>query len=587
VRGSNQKIKMKLTSPENKSILLRLLREDFPLYKWRYARAAVFMAMTAACGALTAWIMKDLTNGIFGDRSMSQAYFIGTFIVVIFTIKGLSSYITSVILAKIGNAIVADKQAKMFAAILKQGIAFHASFTTGDFITRISHNAAGARDILQVIVTSVGRDFLAVIGFLVVMLATEPALFFISIIIMPGAIWGVNKLRARVKNLAKAEFQSISEITENVKESIQGIRIVKSYGLEQIRQTKMLTAISAVQARANKIATLTSRTTPLMETLGGFAIAGVVMYGAYRVIHQGSDPGSFFAFLTALLLAYDPAKRLARAQVQIEQGLASVRRMYEMIDTPQVLQDGHSPLEITNGEVVFKDVSFAYGEKQVLEQLSFTAKPSQTLALVGASGAGKSTIISLVNRFYDVTAGCVMIDGQDVRSVTLASLHAHVSYIGQETFLFKDSIRNNIRAGLEASDEAIEMAARAAFAHDFIMGFDLGYDTELGEFGAGLSGGQKQRIAIARAILKNAPIMLLDEATSALDSESESFVQQALEKLMLGRTSIIIAHRLSTIVKADKILVMEEGKIIEHGTHSELLLKQGSYARMSQIQLTA
>jgi subfamily B ATP-binding cassette protein MsbA len=575
---------MKLTTPENKSVLMRLLRENFPAFKWRYAQAFFFMGITAACGALTAYIMKDLTNGIFGARSMAMAYYIGGFIIVVFTLKGLSAFATSVILAKIGNEIIAEKQKLMFSAMMRQGVAFHAKFTTGDFITRITHNASAVRDVMNVIVTSAGRDLLSIIGFLVVMISQEPLLFLISIITTPIAILVVNQLRHRVKMLANKEFQSISEITENVKESIQGIRIVKSYGLEANREDKMAVAVDMVRARADKIANLMARTTPLMETLGGFAIAGVIMYGGWRVIHQGSDPGSFFAFLTALLLAYDPAKRLARTQVQIEHGLASARRMYEMIDTPPVLNDGHAELLITMREVAFKDVTFTYGEKNVLKGLSFTAKGGQVLAIVGASGAGKSTIITLINRLYDVTSGAVSIDGQDVRGVTLKSLNAQIAYIGQDIFLFKDTIRNNIRAGLEANDDDIEAAARAAFAHDFIAELPNGYDTELGEFGAGLSGGQKQRIAIARAVLKNAPIMLLDEATSALDSESESAVQQALEKLMVGRTAIIIAHRLSTVINADRILVLDDGKIVEEGTHASLLEKGGTYARMSQIQ---
>jgi ATP-binding cassette, subfamily B, bacterial MsbA len=575
---------MKMTSPENKSVLYRLLRENFPQYKWRYAQAFFFMAITAACGAMTAYIMKDLTNGIFGTRNMAMAYYIGGFIIVVFTLKGISAYATSVILAKIGNEIIADKQKLMFSAMMKQGVAFHAKYTTGDFITRITHNAGAVRDVMNVIVTSTGRDLLAIIGFLVVMISQEPLLFLISIITAPIAILVVNRLRHRVKMLSQKEFQSISEIMENVKESIQGIRVVKSYGLEHDREAKMAAATDAFRQRTDKIATLLARTTPLMETLGGFAIAGVIMYGGWRVIHQGSDPGSFFAFLTALLLAYEPAKRLARTQVHIEGGLASARRMYEMIDAPQVLNDGHEPLNITLGEITFKDVSFAYNENLVLNQLSFKAKAGQSLAIVGASGAGKSTIITLVNRLYDVTSGAVLIDDQDVRGVTLSSLNAQISYIGQDIFLFKDTIGNNIRAGLAASDAEIEAAARAAFAHEFIAALPDGYNTELGEFGAGLSGGQKQRIAIARAVLKNAPIMLLDEATSALDSESESFVQLALEQLMVGRTAIIIAHRLSTIVKADHIMVLDEGKIIEEGTHAELLAKSGTYARMSQIQ---
>lgn len=568
--------------------LKRLVLESIGTFAGRYAIAFVFMAIVAVCTALSAWIMRDLINGVFQNRDFTLAVWFGVTVFSIFLVKGVAAYAAGVILARIGNAIVANQQTRIFRHLLGQGVDFYQQHASADLVTRVTHNAQAARDVLQNIVTSVGRDLLTVIGLIVVMLMSDPLMFAVSGLVMPLAVYGVNRLRRRVRKLAQSAFVSLSAMVGVVQETVQGVRIVKSFGLEDRMQARMEETIDAVRQRADKIATLGARTAPLMETLGGLAISAAIVYGAWRVIYQGTDAGAFFAFIAALLLAYDPAKRLARLGVEVEKGLVGVRLMYELLDTEPTLKEkeGAAALVLQDGTVAFRGVTFSYrGDGPVLKDLSFVAQGGRTTALVGPSGGGKSTIISLVQRFFDVETGAITVDGQDVRDVTFASLRGAMGFVSQDVFLFQGSVRENIAVGRPgASDEEIEAAARAAQAHDFIVAMPEGYDTLIGEHGQGLSGGQRQRVAIARAILKDAPIMLLDEATSALDSESEFEVQRALDRLMTGRTCLVIAHRLSTVMRADQILVIEGGQVVDTGTHAELIARGGLYAHYVSIQ---
>ena len=571
--------------------LKRLLSESLRAYAPRYALAFVFMAIVAACTALSAWIMRDLINGVFQNRDFTLAVWFGVTVFSIFLVKGVAAYASNIILSRIGNAIVAAQQTRIFRHLLGQGVDFYQQHASADLVTRVTHNAQAARDVLQNIVTTVGRDLLTVAGLIGVMLVSDPLMFIVSGAVMPVAVYGVNRLRRRVRRLAQSEFTSLSSMVGVVQETVQGVRIVKSFGLEDRMQARMDETIDSVRQRADKIATLGARTAPLMETLGGLAISAAIVYGAWRVIHQGVDAGAFFAFVTALLLAYDPAKRLARLGVEVEKGLVGVRLMYELLDTEPTLKEkpDAAALVVRDGTVAFDGVTFGYhDEEPVIRDLTFVASGGKTTALVGPSGGGKSTIISLVQRFFDVRAGAITVDGQDVRDVTFASLRGAMAFVSQDVFLFQGTVRENIAVGRPGASEAeIFAAARAAYAHDFILGLPEGYETLIGEHGQGLSGGQRQRIAIARAILKDAPIMLLDEATSALDSESEFEVQRALDQLLTGRTSIVIAHRLSTVMRADRIVVIDAGRVVETGTHAELIARNGLYAHYVSIQFGA
>ena len=572
-------------------LIYRLLSENFHLYAKRYVLAFILMAVVAGTTALSAWIMKDIVNGIFVSKDFNQVWLISGAVIVIFVAKGLSTYWQTTIMAHIGNAIVADQQRKMYRHFLKQGADFFHDFPSSELITRISHNASAARAVMDVLVTSIGRDLLSLIGLVCVMVFQDPLLSLIALVVAPPAVIFISMLVRRVKRVAKEQFISLTQTTQTMQESAIGFRIIRTFGLEDIMTKKMDDAIYGVEKRANKIATLTARTNPMTETLGGFAIALVILYSGWRTILGGQSPGEFISFLTALLLAADPARRLSRLKVNMESGLVGVRLMFEILDRPTRLVERPDAkrLEVSKGAIAFEHVSFHYGEDEpVLKDLSLLMPGGKTTALVGPSGGGKSTIMGLVQRFNDVNSGRITIDGVDIRDCSLASLNSHIALVTQDTVLFSASIRENIRFGrMDASDEEVEAAAKNAFAHDFIMAQPQGYDTMIGENGTSLSGGQKQRVAIARAMLKNAPIVLLDEATSALDSQSEAKVQAAFERLSQNRTSLVIAHRLSTIRNADKICVIEDGQLVEEGSHDELLAKNGFYANLVNLQIKA
>lgn len=569
-------------------LIHRLLSENFKTYARKYALAFVFMGLVAASTALSAWIMRDVVNEIFVDRDFSKVWLISGTVMVIFIVKGLATYGQTVILALVGNAIVADHQRKLYRHFLSQGADFFHDYPSSELITRISHNAQAARNVLNMLVTSFGRDLFSLVGLILVMVIQDPIMSMIAFFVAPPAIYAVSRLVKRVKKIAKAEFLSLTQITQNMQESALGYRIIRTFGLQSVMGNHMGEAITGVELRANKIAKLGARTSPLMETLGGIAIAMVILYSGYRTIVGGQSPGEFISFLTALLLAYEPAKRLSRLQVGLESGLVGVRLMFEILDRPSKLieKDEAKDLQIEKGSITFNNVSFSYQEDEaIIKGLTLTANGGERTALVGPSGGGKSTLLSLVQRFYDVSDGSVSVDGQDIRDITLDSLNDHIALVTQDTVLFTGTIGENIAYGrLGASQEEIEQAAKDAFAHDFIMGLPDGYDTLVGENGASLSGGQKQRLAIARAILKDAKIVLLDEATSALDSESEAKVQAAFDRLSEGRTTLVIAHRLSTIRNADKICVIKAGSLMEEGSHDDLMANEAHYAKLVQLQ---
>ncbi|MEO0618903.1 MAG: ABC transporter ATP-binding protein [Pseudomonadota bacterium] len=569
-------------------LIRRLVRESVPLYWKRYAVAFGLMAIVAAMTALSAYIMRDVVNGVVVDRDVDKTRIIAGIVMAIFLIKGLASFGQTVILSRIGNAIVAEKQRQMFNAILAHGMEFFNAHASSLLVTQFSHNAQAARNALTLLVTSIGRDLLTLIALIGVMVWMQPVMSLLAVTIAPIAIFGIVSLVRKVRRVAKAEFFSLSRIVMAMQETVQGIRVVKSFNLEDAMRGRMFEAIESVEDRANRIAHLSARTSPLMETLGGVAIAGVILVSSWMIIEGGQTPGAFMSFLTALLLAYEPAKRLARLQVNMEAFLIGVRLMFELIDRPVQLSDAPhaTDVAIAHADIRFENVSFAYDtEKSVLQNLAFDVPAGSSCALVGPSGSGKSTIMALLLRLYDPQSGTIQINGHDITGITLKSLRDAIAYVGQDTYLFSGTVRDNLMHGRpDATSQEMIAAAQNANAHDFISALPQGYDTDIGENGAQLSGGQKQRVAIARALLKDAAIVLLDEATSALDSESEQLVQDALERLLENRTSILIAHRLSTIRKADRICVVSDGRIVEQGTHDELLAERALYSKLHDLQ---
>ncbi|MGN1290336.1 MAG: ABC transporter ATP-binding protein, partial [Bradyrhizobium sp.] len=553
-----------------------------------YLTSFALMAVAAGSTAAATYVLGQVINQAYVDKNIPGiAMFAGVTVVLLF-VKGVATYGHMVILSKISNAILARNQRQLFAKLMSESIGFFSQRHSSEFLARLTAGAKSITDVLNMLVNAIGRDFLMLISMLAVMVWQDPLMSFIGLVAVPPAMLMLRRLVKRIKGLAHNQFTGTADIMETMQESLQGIRTVKAFTLEDTMQQRIDENIEIVERNANKMARVANRSNPLMEMLGGFAVAGCLMYGGYSVVALGSTPGQFFTFLTAFLMATEPAKRLARLNIDLNSQLVGARMLLEIVDSPASEQadDDKPALKLSDARIELRDVSFAYrpGEP-VLNRMSFVAEPGKVTALVGPSGGGKSTVLALLLRFYEASEGEILIDGQSISQVSRKSLRQQTAYVGQDVYLFRDTIRANIAFGKQGASEAeIIDAAKAACAHDFIMSFPLGYDTPVGEHGTQLSGGQRQRIAVARALIKNAPIILLDEATAALDSESEKQVQEAIEHLCQGRTTIVIAHRLHTIMHADAILVVEGGAIVERGRHEELLRRGGRYASFFRLQ---
>ncbi len=570
------------------AVIVRLVSERWRTYAPLYAVAFFFMFVVSGATAMSAWLMKDVVNLIFVDRKVDALVWLPAVVVGIFTAKGFASYFQEVILARIGNRMVAETQTQMFDHLLRQDLDFYQRFASSELITRLTLNAQATREAVNLLATSLGRDLFTMIGLIGVMVAQQPVMFAICALGAPIGILVQKKLVSRVRKVARNQVLSFGDIVKTMRETAQGIRVVKAFTLEPEMKARMDHSIGAVEQVNNKIVAVNAGVNPLIDTLGGFAVAGVIFYAGWRSLAYNETPGEFFSFVTALLMAYEPARRIARLQVKLGQSCIGVQMMFDMIDSKPLLIDRPNAvaLKVPHGQIRLETVSFGYKPgTPVLRDMTLEAEPGKTTALVGLSGSGKTTIMNLIMRFWDPERGAVLIDGRDIREVTLQSLRMQVALVSQDVFLFDGSIRENIAAGIEnAGEEAVIAAAKAAYAHHFIQSMPAGYDTQVGELGGQLSGGQRQRISIARAFLKNAPIILLDEPTSALDSESEQAIQRALMQLTERRTTLVIAHRLATVLNADRIHVIENGRLAESGTHRELLAIGGLYSRLYDIQ---
>ncbi|MBY0382830.1 MAG: ABC transporter ATP-binding protein/permease [Xanthobacteraceae bacterium] len=569
-------------------LIRRLFTEQGLGYWRRYLLAFILMAISAGSTAGSAYLLGQVINQAYINRSIGGIMTLSGIIIVLFTAKGVATYWQSIILSRISNAILANNQRRLFTKLMHESVGFYSQSHSSEFLARLSAGASSVTQVLSLVVTAVGKDLLSLIGLVSVMVFQDPMLSLVSFVVAPPLFLFVRKIVRRIKNLAHSQFTSNTNIMETVQESLQGIRTVKAFSLEETMQARVNKSIAEVEAHANKITRVSNRSGPFMEMLGGIAIASALMYGGYRVIVTNAAPGQFVSFITAFLLAYEPAKRLARLNIDLNSLLVGARKLLEIIDSPATEPDENDKpaLKLTEAKVELRDVTFAYrANEPVLKRMSFIAEPGKVSALVGPSGGGKSTVLSLLLRFYEVDQGAIVIDNQIISDCSRASLREQTAYVGQDVYLFRGTIRENIAFGkIGATEDEIIAAAKAAFAHDFITSFPLGYDTPVGEHGTQLSGGQRQRVAIARALVKNAPIILLDEATAALDSESEKLVQEAIEHLCRGRTTIVIAHRLHTIMYADKIFVIEGGVVVESGQHEDLLLKNGRYSSFFRLQ---
>jgi subfamily B ATP-binding cassette protein MsbA len=569
-------------------LLARLMREAMWPHAGAFMAAGVCMVLVAVSTAALAWLMDPVVNRVFVDRRADLLWPVGLAVFACFAIKGVAAYAQTVLMMRTGQTILTELQNRLFAHMLAMDLAFFARHKTGALISRLTTDIAALRQAVSTAVTAVGREALSVVFLIGVMFYQDWLLATIAFVAFPPAVVGVTGLGRRLRQVTANTQAQTGAFMTLVEQSFVGVRVIKAYGLEAYEAARAgaLTAkLRDLVIGAERIKAISS---PLMETLGGVAVTVIIVYGGWRVIEGVTTAGAFFSFITALLMAYRPMKALANANAQVQEGLAGAERLFAVLDTRPAIMDAPdaAPLADPKGDIVFDHVSFSYGPGQpALRGLSFAAPAGKTTALVGPSGAGKTTVFNLLMRFYEAEAGSVAIGGQDIGRVTLASLRRAIAFVGQDVVLFDDSARANIRYGRPgATDAEVEAAARAAGAHDFIAALPQGYDTLVGERGQALSGGQRQRVAIARALLKNAPILLLDEATSALDAETERQVQAALERLMAGRTTIVIAHRLSTVARADRICVIDRGRCVDAGTHADLMARGGLYQRLYELQ---
>ena len=575
--------------PYGAAILIRrLVVEQGAAYWRRYLLAFALMGVAAGATSLSAYLLGETINKAYVDRNIPGIALFSSIIFVLFLIRGVAIYFQTVTLSKISNAILANNQRRLFGKLMSESVGFFSTRHSSEFLARLTQGANSVTQVLNLLINAVGRDLLLLVGLVAVMLIQDAYMAMLGFLIAPPAFLVLRKLVKRIKGLAYNQFTGTADILETMQESLQGIRTVKAFTLEQTMRERIDESILAVERNANKMARVSNRSSPLMETLGGLAVAGGLMYGGYGVVALNATPGQFFSFLTAFLMAYEPAKRLARLNIDLNSNLVGARMLLEVVDSPatEISDDDKPALKLAESRVELRDVSFSYrAGETVLNRMSFVAEPGKVTALVGPSGGGKSTVLALLLRFYEITQGEIIVDGQSISKVSRRSLRQQTAYVGQDVYLFRDTIRANIAFGkVGATEDEIVEAAKAACAHEFIMSFPLGYDTPVGEHGTQLSGGQRQRVAVARALIKNAPIILLDEATAALDSESEKQVQEAIEHLCQNRTTIVIAHRLHTIMHADTILVVEAGEIVEQGRHDDLLRRGGRYASFFRLQ---
>ncbi|MCA1905380.1 MAG: lipid A export permease/ATP-binding protein MsbA [Desulfarculus sp.] len=572
---------------EDRTLVNRLLAQVRP-YWGRLALAMVLMILVSASTSGMAYMVKPVMDDIFVAKDRAMLYLVPLVVIVLYVVKGGCSYGQSYLMQYVGQRIITQYRIDLYAHLQKLSLSYYDRVPTGELMSRITNDVNQIQGAVSSVVTGLLRELFTVIGLIVVLFWRDWFLAIFAVGVFPICAIPLVKFGRRLRKISHRSQETMADVSVLLHETISGARIVKGFCREQHEIERFSREAFRLFVLRMKDVSTRAISSPLMEFLGGIAIAGILFYGGWQVIEGRSTPGTFFSFLTALIMLYEPVKHLSGLNNEIQNGLASASRVYAVLDTKPEILDRPDAIELPrlSREIEFRGVGFSYrpGEP-VLQDVNLIVPVGQVLALVGSSGGGKTTLVNLLPRFYEVTQGTILIDGVDIRQATLASLRGQIAIVTQQIVLFNDTVKNNIAYGRpEASQAEIEAAAEAAYALDFIQRLPQGFDTNIGEAGVLLSGGERQRLSIARALLADRPILILDEATSSLDTESEMYVQKALENLMQGRTTFVIAHRLSTIQRADRIIVMSGGRIVEEGRHQDLLARGGLYHRLHQMQ---
>ena len=568
--------------------MLRLLRECVRPHASRLIWAAVFMILVAATTGLNAWLLEPAIDKVFVEQVPGMLIWEPLVLVAVACLRGGATYLQSILMHGVGQRIIAETQVKMYRHLISADLAYLHSVHSGQLLSSFLYDTNLLREAVGRAITGIAKDALTAVALGVVMFMQDWQLALIVVLIFPLVGVAIRKLGKRMRKASTATQEETGNLASQLSETLDGVRLVKAHGMEDGETERIRIRIERRLKEIMRGIRTRSAATPLTETLGGVAVAMAIFYGGWRAQQGVMSLGEFMSFLAALLMAYQPLKGLASLNTALQEGLAAAQRIFAILDVaPSITEKPDAAaLVVKQGAIAYEDVHFSYdGETAALRGIDIAVAPGSTVALVGPSGSGKTTLMNLLPRFYDPVNGRVQIDGQDIQGVTIASLRAATALVSQDITLFDDTVAANIAYGRPSASKAeIAAAAQAAAAHDFIAALPQGYDAMVGENGVRLSGGQRQRIAIARAMLKDAPILLLDEATSALDSEAEREVQLALDALKEGRTTLVIAHRLSTVMAADRIHVLDSGKVVESGNHDTLLARGGTYTRLYELQ---